>query len=155
MEPVAEEVLRLRFAGRYVESMYRNDERIRELFIGRIGSIASFSRSATKDVNGSVGFKGIAELAGTRGGEQAVEYNLTDPTAQALVLREILRSQANFTIVPMLCLASSSRSSAGPASAGLLTNRSRSTSMLVATRASSRSSPTSSGYVVFMRRRCD
>jgi hypothetical protein len=70
--------------------MYRNDDRIRELFIGRIGSIAGFSRSASKDVNGSLGFKGIAELAGTRGGEQAVEYNLSDPTAQALVLRENL-----------------------------------------------------------------
>jgi hypothetical protein len=90
MESVADEVLRLRFTGRYVESMYRNDDRIRELFIGRIGSIAGFSRSATKDVNGSVGFKGIAELAGARGGEQSVEYNLTDPTAQALVLRENL-----------------------------------------------------------------
>jgi hypothetical protein len=90
MGSVAEEVLRLRFTGRYVESMYRNDDRIRELFIGRIGSIAGFSRSATKDVNGSLGFKGIAELAGTRGGEQAVEYNLSDPTAQALVLRENL-----------------------------------------------------------------
>jgi len=71
MESVADEVLRLRFTGRNVESMYRNDDRIRELFIGRIGSIAGFSRSATKDVNGSVGFKGIAELAGARGGEQA------------------------------------------------------------------------------------
>ena len=90
MGSVAEEVLRLRFTGRYVESMYRNDDRIRELFVGRIGSIAGFTRSATKDVNGSVGFKGIAELAGTRGGEQVVEYNLSDPTAQALVLRENL-----------------------------------------------------------------
>ena len=90
MGSVAEEVLRLRFTGRYVESMYRNDDRIRELFIGRVGSIAGFSRSATKDVNGSLGFKGIAELAGTRSGEQSVEYNLSDPTAQALVLRENL-----------------------------------------------------------------
>lgn len=96
MSSVAEEVLRLRFTGRYVESMYRNDDRIRELFIGRIGSIAGFSRSATKDVNGSVGFKGIAELAGTRGGEQAIEYNLADPTAQALVLRENLALAGEF-----------------------------------------------------------
>ena len=96
MEPVAEEVLRLRFTGRYVESMYRNDDRIRELFIGRIGSIAGLTRSATRDVNGSVGFKGIAELAGSRGGEQVVEYDLTDPTAQALVLRENLALAQEF-----------------------------------------------------------
>jgi hypothetical protein len=96
MESVADEVLRLRFTGRNVESIYRNDDRIRELFIGRIGSIAGFSRSATKDVNGSVGFKGIAELAGARGGEQAVEYNLADPTAQALVLRETLALAEDF-----------------------------------------------------------
>ena len=90
MEPVAEEVMRLRFTGRYVESMYRNDDRIRELFVGRIGAIAGFSRAAHREVNGSVGFKGIADLAGARGADQAVEYDLKDPTAQALVLRENL-----------------------------------------------------------------
>lgn len=36
MASVADEVLRLRFTGGHVESMYRNDERIHDLFVGKI-----------------------------------------------------------------------------------------------------------------------
>jgi hypothetical protein len=90
---VADEVLRLRFTGRHVESMYRNDDRIRELFVGRIGAIARLTRAAAKGANGSIGLKGIAELAGERNWADTVEYDLHDPTAQALVLREALGNQ--------------------------------------------------------------
>lgn len=91
---VADEVMKLSFTAGHVESMYRNDDRIRELFVGRVGSVRSWARSAAREGGGGVGL-GVLQLSGAAGQENVVEYDLTDPTAQALVLRELLTEQGD------------------------------------------------------------
>src|SRR5450432_4099136 len=52
-ESVAELLGRLRFVGGPVETLYLNQPRVRESFIGQLGAIESFTRSSAKE--GSVG----------------------------------------------------------------------------------------------------
>ena len=89
-ESVAELLSRLRFVGRPVETLYLNETRVRESFIGQLGAIESFTRAATK--KGSVEAPVIKIGAGvtTEGG---VTWTLSDSIAQVLVLRTALESQ--------------------------------------------------------------
>jgi hypothetical protein len=89
-ESVAELLGKLRFVGGPVETLYLNQVRVHESFIGQLGAIESFTRTATKE--GSVEAPVIKLSAGVTS-EADVTWTLTDPTAQALVLRESLQSQ--------------------------------------------------------------
>ena len=89
-ETVAELLSRLRFAGGPVETLYLNQTRVHESFLGQLGAIESFTRTATKE--GSIEAPVIKLGAGVAS-EAGVTWTLTDPTAQALVLRSSLESQ--------------------------------------------------------------
>ena len=89
-ETVAELLGRLRFAGGPVETLYLNQTRVHESFLGQLGAIESFTRTATKE--GSIEAPVIKLGAGVAS-EAGVTWTLTDPTAQALVLRASLESQ--------------------------------------------------------------
>jgi hypothetical protein len=89
-ESVAELLSRLRFVGRPVETLYLNETRVRENFIGQLGAIESFTRAATKD--GRIDAPVIKIGAGI-GSEAGVTWTLSDPVTQALVLRAALESQ--------------------------------------------------------------
>src|SRR6266567_8906807 len=89
-ESVAELLGRLRFAGGPVETLYLNQTRVRESFIGQLGAIEPFTRTATKE--GSVEVP-IVKVGAGLASEASVTWTLSDPTAQVLVLRASLESQ--------------------------------------------------------------
>lgn len=87
---MAELLGRLRFVGGPVETLYLNQTRVRESFIGQLGAIETFTRTATKE--GSIEVPVVKVGAGLAS-EAGVTWTLTDPAAQALVLRASLESQ--------------------------------------------------------------
>lgn len=89
-ESVADVLGRLRFASGPVETLYLNKTRVRESFVGQLGAVESFTRTATKE--GSLEVPVIKVGAGLAS-EAGVTWTLSDPTAQALVLRAALDSQ--------------------------------------------------------------
>jgi len=89
-ESVAELLSRLRFVGEPVETLYLNQDRVRESFIGQLGAIESFTRTEAKE--GSVEIP-IVKVGAGLASQAGVTWSLADPTAQALVLHAALRSQ--------------------------------------------------------------
>ncbi len=89
-ESVAELLGRLRFVGGPVETLYLNQTRVRESFIGQLGAIESFTRTATKE--GKIEAP-VVKIGAGLASEAGVTWTLTDSTAQALVLRASLESQ--------------------------------------------------------------
>lgn len=89
-ESVAELLSRLRFVGGPVETLYLNETRVRESFIGQMGAIESFTRTATKQ--GSVETPVVKINAGGSS-ETDVTWTLNDPITQVLVLRAALETR--------------------------------------------------------------
>jgi len=86
-ESVADLRGRLRFVGGPVETLYLNQPRVKESFVGQLGAIESFTRGVAKE--GSVEAPVIKIGAGVTA-ESGVTWNLADPTAQVLVLHAAL-----------------------------------------------------------------
>jgi hypothetical protein len=89
-ESVAELLGRLRFAGRPVETLYLNETRVRESFIGQLGAIESFTRAATKE--GTVEAP-VIKIGASASSEAGVTWTLSDPITQVLILRAALESK--------------------------------------------------------------
>lgn len=89
-ESVAELLSRLRFEGRSVETLYLNETRAREHFIGHLGAIESFTRSATREGSAEVP---VVKLSGGISSESEVTWTLGDPISQVLILRAALESR--------------------------------------------------------------
>jgi hypothetical protein len=90
VESIAELLDRLRFVSRPVEALYLNEDRVHDNFIGQLGAIESFTRTAAKE--GSLEAPVIK--IGTRiSSESGVSWSLSDPLAQVLVLQSALESQ--------------------------------------------------------------
>jgi hypothetical protein len=89
-ESVAELLNKLRFVGRPVETLYLNEIRVRESFIGQLGAIESFTRTATKE--GSVEAP-VIKVGAALSSEANITWTLSDPITQVLVLRASLESQ--------------------------------------------------------------
>jgi hypothetical protein len=87
---VADLLGKLRFDCTAVETLYLNQTRVRESFIGQLGAIESFTRTATKQ--GSVEAPVIKFGAGLSA-ESGVTWTLTEPVAQALVLHTALQQE--------------------------------------------------------------
>jgi hypothetical protein len=89
-ESIADLLGRLRLVCGPVETIYLNEIRVRESFIGQLGAIDSFTRTATK--TGSIEAP-IVKLGGALSSESGVTWTLSEPIAQALVLRAALESE--------------------------------------------------------------
>jgi hypothetical protein len=89
-ESVAELLSKLRFVGGPVETLYLNETRVRESFIGQLGAIESFTRAMTKE--GSVEAP-VVKIGAGISSDTGVTWNLSDPITQVLVLRAALASQ--------------------------------------------------------------
>jgi hypothetical protein len=89
-EPMAELLRRLRFVGRPVETIYLNESRVHENFIGQIGAIESFTRFATKE--GSIEAP-VIKIGAGMSSEASVTWNLSEPITQVLILRTALEHQ--------------------------------------------------------------
>jgi len=73
-----------------VETLYLNQTRVQETFIGQLGAIEPFTRTATKE--GSVEVP-IVKVGAGLASEAGVTWTLSDPTAQVLVLRASLEAE--------------------------------------------------------------
>jgi hypothetical protein len=93
-ESIADLLSRLRFVCRPVETIYLNETRVRESFIGQLGAIDSFTRTATK--TGSIEAP-IVKVSGELSSESGVTWTLSEPIAQALVLRAALESEGSLS----------------------------------------------------------
>src|SRR5947207_2447679 len=89
-ESVTELLSRLHFVGRPVETLYLNQTRVRESFIGQLGAIETFTRAATKEGSAETP---IVKLSAGISSEAGVTWTLSDPITQVLVLRAALESQ--------------------------------------------------------------
>ncbi len=89
-ESVAELLGRLRFVSGTVETLYLNETRVREGFIGQLGAIESFTRKATKELKGETP---VVKIGGGLSSGADVTWTLSDPITQVLVLRAALESQ--------------------------------------------------------------
>jgi hypothetical protein len=77
-----------------VETLYLDETRVHENFIGQVGAIGSYTRLATKE--GSGGLETPVLKIGVRGSSEAdVTWNLNYPIIQVLVLRAVLESQGS------------------------------------------------------------
>jgi hypothetical protein len=86
-ESVAELLGRLRFVGGPVETLYLNQPRVRESFVGQLGAIESFTRGVAKEGSAEAP---VIKIGGGLTAESGVTWNLADPTAQVLVLHAAL-----------------------------------------------------------------
>jgi hypothetical protein len=75
-----------------VETLYLDEIRVRENFIGQLGAIESFTRVATK--HGTLETPYVKFSFGGSS-ERGVIWDLTDPITQALVLRAALESKVS------------------------------------------------------------
>lgn len=89
-QSVAELLGRLRFAGGPVETLYLNETRIHENFIGQLGAIESFTRAVTRE--GSIEAP-VVKIGAGISSDAGVTWNLSDSITQVLVLRAALESQ--------------------------------------------------------------
>jgi hypothetical protein len=89
-ESVADVLGRLRLEGTAVETLYLNQIRVKESFIGQLGAIESFTRTASKE--GSIEAP-VIKLGAGLSAESGVTWTMTDPTAQVLVLHKALERQ--------------------------------------------------------------
>jgi hypothetical protein len=86
-ESVADLLSRITFTGRPVETIYLNKDRVREHFIGQVGAIESFTKTASR--TGSIEAP-VVKVGGGISSDRSVTWSLTDPVTQALVLRAAL-----------------------------------------------------------------
>lgn len=91
MAGLAEELLNLRFVPRPLESLYLNDDRVTERFVGHLGSIGEWTRRAERDGSFGVDLKVINATGGLSRGNE-LSYDLHDITVRAILLREALQA---------------------------------------------------------------
>jgi hypothetical protein len=89
-DSVADLLKKLRFIGQPVETLYLNETRVHENFIGQLGAIESFTRSATKEGSAEAP---VIKIGAGLSSESGVTWTLSDPISQVLVLRAALESQ--------------------------------------------------------------
>ena len=91
-ESVSEILSRLRFEGGPVETLYLDETRVHEDFIGQLGAIGSFTRQAAMEGNAGLDVPVLKiEVGGSS--EANVTWNLSHPIVQVLVLRAVLQSR--------------------------------------------------------------
>jgi hypothetical protein len=75
---VSEVLRRLRFEGGPVETLYLDETRVHEDFIGQVGAIGSFTRLATKEGSGGLE-PPVLKIDVGRSSEDSVTWNLSHP----------------------------------------------------------------------------
>lgn len=91
MNGLAEELLRLRFVPRPLQSLYLNVDRVTERFTSHLGAISEWTRRS--EAEGGVGVDLKVVKADVRaGGGNELSYDLHDITVRALLLRDALQA---------------------------------------------------------------
>jgi hypothetical protein len=87
---VGRDLPKLHFRAQHTERVYLNEERAHDRFTSLFGAIATWVSKATKE--GSVSLP-IIPLGAAVGSENAVTYDITNPVAQALLIRAALEDK--------------------------------------------------------------
>lgn len=91
MSGLADDLLKLRFVPRWLQSLYLNADRVNERFTSHLGAIEAWTRRAEQEGGGGVDLKVVkADVRGGRGDE--LSYDLQDITVRALLLRDALQA---------------------------------------------------------------
>jgi hypothetical protein len=91
-ESVSEVLSRLRFEAGPVETLYLDETRVHEDFIGQVGAIGALTRLATKELSGGLEAP-VLKIDASGSSEASVTWNLSHPIVQVLVLRAVLQSK--------------------------------------------------------------
>jgi hypothetical protein len=91
-ESVSEVLSRLRFEAGPVETLYLDETRVHEDFIGQVGAIGALTRLATKELSGGLEAP-VLKIDASGSSEASVTWNLSHPIVQVLVLRAVLKSK--------------------------------------------------------------
>jgi hypothetical protein len=86
MSSVGKELERLKFVAQHVEPAYLNKESVHDRFTASSGAISAWVTKASKGGGGKVGLSFI-EVEGQAEAANEVTYDITDPIAQAMLLR--------------------------------------------------------------------
>jgi hypothetical protein len=89
-DSVADLLKKLRFIGQPVETLYLNETWVHENFIGQLGAIESFTRSAAKEASAEAP---VIKIGASMSSDAGVTWSLSDPISQVLILRAALESQ--------------------------------------------------------------
>jgi hypothetical protein len=91
MNGLADELLKLRFVPRPLQSLYLNHDRVSERFTSHLGAIAAWTRRADSEGGVGVDIKVVKADARASGGNE-VSYDLRDVTVRALLLQDALQA---------------------------------------------------------------
>lgn len=89
-ESLADLLKKLSFVGQPVETLYLNEIRVHENFIGQLGAIESFTRSVTREGSAEAP---IIKIGASLSSATDVTWTLGDPISQVLILRAALEFQ--------------------------------------------------------------
>jgi len=90
-ESVGAIIGRLQFVSSPAPAIYLNEALVSETFSAHLGAVDSFTRSASREVTG--GAKAVVSVGGAKGTQEQIEYRLSDPLTQALVLHSALGAE--------------------------------------------------------------
>jgi hypothetical protein len=88
---VSDDIRRLRFVSSPAPAVYLNEPLVRETFIAHLGAIDSFTRAADRELRAGLG--SVISVGGSRTTQEQIDYDLTDPITQALVLHSALGAE--------------------------------------------------------------
>jgi hypothetical protein len=92
-QSVSDTINWLSFPRQAYPNFYLNVERLRQRFRGYLGSISQFSKSIDKSAGANATVKALfveAGIQGSHGDASEIQWDVTDPLAQALILRAYL-----------------------------------------------------------------
>jgi hypothetical protein len=92
-QSVSDTINWLSFPRQAYPNFYLNVERIRHRFHGYLGSISQYSESVEKSAEANATVKALffeAGIQGNRGNSAEIQWDVTDPLAQALIIRAYL-----------------------------------------------------------------
>src|SRR6266536_5340200 len=93
MTRVRQTINRLEFVAQHSERLYLNEERTHDRFTLLFGAIEEWIAKAMKEGGASLGPFHYIGLQAKLGSSNDVKFNITNPVAQAMLLRTALQDQ--------------------------------------------------------------
>jgi hypothetical protein len=98
MSRVSQQISELHFVAQPAERVYLNEERAHDHFTGLFGAISQWIAKASREGTVKLGALGVG-LEGALGRGDEVTFDITDPVAQAMVMRRALEDQGRVKAV--------------------------------------------------------
>lgn len=88
---IGDVIAQLKFVSSAAPAVYLDEALLKEAFTINLGAIASFTHDAHRQV--AAGVKTVVSLGGSKSSDDQIQYDVSDPLTQALVLRNALIAQ--------------------------------------------------------------